>query len=256
MIKKVDDLNIILIERSDIQSLMNILGAKRGNIQTIGIMTAENPMAQPTSKQINLQLNKELETRLRAMNLGYKKIRGKFGNMEDSFLIPNVSREEMVNLGKEFKQESVIWGKKIGRGSKFEFQYIESESGTTSDTRSVVLSGEDVQAREDFFSQSRKGPAVATSIPLGKYSTRMVRLRKKHGNTIPAASKFVIPFFEDPNSYEVVEEYSLPNPEYSGTLVQEINERISKTLEENRTPKSKWFNRGILKKLYQETWKS
>ena len=132
------------------------------------MMTAENPQAQKATPEQNEMFNAQLEKRLREMILGYRKIRGKFGNQENSFLIPNIGRDEIIELGREFNQESVIWGSRSEDGTKFVFEYIESASGQTTNERDVVLYDEDVQAREDFYSQSKKAP-----------------------------SKFVIPFFDD-----------------------------------------------------------
>ena len=103
-------------------------------------------------------------------------------------------------------------------GTKFVFEYIESASGQTTNERDVVLYDEDVQAREDFYSQSKKAP-----------------------------SKFVIPFFDD--EYEIVKEYNMSNPQYDGPLVEEINTRTAKIFESNRTGKSIWYNRGVIKEL-------
>ena len=210
--------NKFLNEATDFSNLINTLTAKRENIYTLGMMTAENPQAQKATPEQNEMFNAQLEERLREMILGYRKIRGKFGNQENSFLIPNIGRDEIIALGREFNQESVIWGSRSEDGKKFIFEYIESASGETTNERDVVLYDADIQAKEDFYSQSKKAP-----------------------------SKFVIPFFDD--EYEIVKEYNMSNPQYDGPLVEEINERIAKTLEENRVAKSIWYNRGVIKEL-------
>ena len=210
--------NNFLNEATDFSNLINTLTAKRENIHTLGMMTAENPQAQKATPEQNEMFNAQLEKRLREMILGYRKIRGKFGNQENSFLIPNIGRDEIIELGREFNQESVIWGSKSEDGKKFIFEYIESASGETTNERDVVLYDEDIQAREDFYSQSKKAP-----------------------------SKFVIPFFDD--EYEIVKEYNMSNPQYDGPLVEEINTRTAKIFESNRTGKSIWYNRGVIKEL-------
>ena len=96
-------------------------------------------------------------------------------------MIPNITREDIVEAGKYFNQESVIWGKKDA-DEKFIFEYIEGDD--TIQRRNVALFGDEVQAREDFFSQERQS----------------------------AARKFFIPFFDE--QYEMEEgqesEYDLP----------------------------------------------
>lgn len=215
--------NKFINEARDFPSLINSLAAQRENIQSIGMMTAENPQAQETIPEQNAMFNQQLEKRLKEMILGYRKIRGKFGNEENSFLIPNISKSEIIALGKEFNQESVIWGSRGEGGDKFVFEYIECASGNTTNKRDVVLIDQDIQSREDYYSKSKKGP-----------------------------EKFIIPFFDD--EYEMVSEHNMSNPNYDGPLVDEINARLAKTLEENRTGKSKWFNRGVIKELRKKTW--
>jgi hypothetical protein len=210
-----------LNEARDFPTLINTLVAQRENIYTIGMMTAENPNAQQASVEDNKIYNNELEQELRSMNLGYRKIRGKFGNYENSYLIPNIGKEEMIYLGQKFQQEAVIWGQLIE--DRFVFEYIESATGQTTDKRDIVLIGKDIQSKEDYYSQSAKGP-----------------------------EKFVIPFFDD--EYESVTEHNMPNPEYNGPLINEINEKIQKTLEPNRTQKSVWYNRGLIKQLRKKTY--
>lgn len=213
-----------LKEARDFPSIIQSLVGSREGIYTLGIMTAENPNAQIASPEDNAKFNSQLEQELRNKILGYRKIRGKFKNEENSYLIPNVDRDEMIELGRKFNQESVIWGQKYEQEGKFVFEYIESATGTTTNKRDVVLIDQDIQSREDFYSQSKKGP-----------------------------EKFVIPFFDD--EYEMIGEYNIPNANYDGPLNEEINKRVKMTLEPNRTGKSKWYNRGVIKELNKKTWK-
>ena len=210
-----------LTEKRDFSSLINTLAAERENIKTIGMVTAENPMGQQVTPEENKERNEKLESALRQMNLGYRKIRGKFGNYENSFLIPNIKKEEIIELGNRFEQKSVIWGERVQ--DKFVFSYIEGD--TTIEQRDVVLFGSDVQKRDDLYSQSSKGP-----------------------------EKFVIPFFDE--DYEIVKDSGLSNPSYSGPLTDEINERIDEVFESNRTRKRIWENRGVCKILRKKTWRS
>jgi len=213
--------NNFLTEARDFPSLIHSLVGARTNIHAIGMMTAENPQAQKATPEQNAQFNEKLENSLKASNLGYRKIRGSFGNQENSYLIPNIDKDEIIALGRAFNQESVIWGEH--RGDKFIFEYIECATGQTTNTRDVVLFDQDIQSREDFYSQSKKGP-----------------------------EKFVIPFFDD--QYEMVNEYNIPNPDYDGPFNEQINERVKMILQPNRTEKSKWYNRGVIKELTKKTW--
>jgi hypothetical protein len=186
-------------------------------------MTGENPMAQKMSSKENRTLNKELMAWMRERGYGPIRIQGRFGNKERSMMIPNITREDMAEAGKYFNQESVIWGEKTGE-DKFVFEYIEGDK--TMQKRDAVLFDDEVQAREDFFSQERQS----------------------------AGRKFFIPFFDE--QYEMEEgfesDYDLPGltetqKEEHKDLIKDINERVAQTLDISRTPKSRWHHRQILR---------
>ena len=154
-------------------------------IETIGIITAQNPNGQPFAKQRNLALNKRLLDELQGMNCGRiehcgaVKIQGVFGgHPEDSFIIPNLSRNDILRLQRDYQQKAVIWGRRRhdrNNNAFFDWEYI--EDGKIADTKPISVSQEDVQSRDDFFS------AIKTR-------------------------KFIIPFFNDPYSnWEPGEKY-------------------------------------------------
>ena len=211
------------LNESGFNRIRNILQGKVASVNTIGFMTGENPMAQKLSRKQNQKLNKELMAFMRERGYGPIRIKGRFGNKERSLMIPNITREDMVEAGQYFNQESVIWGEKTGE-DKFVFEYIEGNK--TLQKRDAVLFDDEVQAREDFFSQERQS----------------------------AGRKFFIPFFDE--QYEMEEgfeyDYDLPSlnetqREQNKELIKEINERVKNTLDTNRTPKSRWHHRRILK---------
>ena len=211
------------INESGFNRIKNILQGNVASVSAIGFMTGENPMAQKMSSKENRTLNKELMTWMRERGYGPIRIQGRFGNKERSMMIPNITREDMAEAGKYFNQESVIWGEKTGE-DKFVFEYIEGDK--TMQKRDAVLFDDEVQAREDFFSQERQS----------------------------AGRKFFIPFFDE--QYEMEEgfesDYDLPGltetqKEEHKDLIKDINERVAQTLDISRTPKSRWHHRQILR---------
>tara|TARA_R110000796_G_scaffold6206_1_gene22342 strand:- start:2143 stop:2841 length:699 start_codon:yes stop_codon:yes gene_type:complete len=216
------------INESGFSRIKNILQGEVASVDTVGFLTGENPMAQKMSSKDNRNLNKELMAWMRERGYGPIRIRGKFGNKERSMIIPNITREDMVEAGLYFNQESVIWGEKTGE-NKFVFEYIEGDK--TMQKRDAVLFDEEVQAREDFFSQERQS----------------------------AGRKFFIPFFDE--QYEMEEgfesDYDLPSlseiqRQQNKELIKEINDRIGYTLEAHRAPKSRWHHRQILRLKLRE----
>ena len=96
------------INESGFNRIKNILQGKVASVNTVGFMTAENPMAQQLSRKENKALNKELMAFMRERGYGPIRIRGRFGNKERSFMIPNITRDDIVEAGQKFAQESVI----------------------------------------------------------------------------------------------------------------------------------------------------
>jgi hypothetical protein len=216
------------LNESGFNRIKNILQGDVASVGTVGFMTAENPMAQPLSRKQNKELNKELMAWMRERGYGPIRIRGRFGNLERSLMIPNITRHDITEAGKYFNQESVIWGEKTG-DKQFVFEYIEGDD--TIQKRGVALFDEEVQDRADFFSQERQA----------------------------AARKFYIPFFDDQYEMEEGFEYDYDLPSLSETqreknkkLIQEINERISQTLDTERSPKSRWHHRQVLRLKLRE----
>ena len=124
------------INESGFNRIKNILQGKVASVNTVGFMTAENPMAQQLSRKENKALNKELMAFMRERGYGPIRIRGRFGNKERSFMIPNITRDDIVEAGQKFAQESVIFGEKTG-DNEFVFQYIEGDK--TIQRRDVAL---------------------------------------------------------------------------------------------------------------------
>jgi len=126
------------------------------SIDTVGIMTAENPMGEKMSAEYNEYMQSELKGILRDNNYGFHEVKGKYGNVENSLIIPNIGKNFMISLCEKFNQESIIWGEKV-EGDKMRFHYIE-QGGSVVESIDEVFVGQDAQNREDFFTwvQTRK----------------------------------------------------------------------------------------------------
>ncbi|HAW81676.1 MAG TPA: hypothetical protein DCX27_19435 [Balneola sp.] len=237
----------ILKEASQFRDIIRILTGDRQNIQSVGMMTPENPDAQQLSPEDNARLIKDFIRKLREMNLGYKKIRGKFGNKERSFIIPNISREEMVQLGKDYGQEAVIWGSM--QDGKMVYEYIEGDN--TIQKRDIVLSGPDVDAKSDFYSQEPGGPE-GHRITYGNDP----KTGERKAITQGPAKKFIIPFFDEEYDFEedgpgegILSELNLVTERQ---LYEDTKRRLKIILKENVTKKSRWQNRRIIKYNYSK----
>ena len=113
--------NSVLLESPVVQEnkqpkyemLMDILEGST-DINTVGIMSGQNPMAQAISPEKNSELKTKLESRLKADGLSFVRIGGIFGgHAEKSVVILNPSEDQMEMLNREFQQWGFVYGRKI-----------------------------------------------------------------------------------------------------------------------------------------------
>lgn len=199
------------------------------NVRTVGIITAENPNSVQADPQFNAEANAKLEKQLRTMNLGFQKIRGKYGNTENPFFVPNITKDELLQLGRECQQTSVIYGEKTGNtrdgktydGMVFQMIFTDHRFGQVDSERKIFVN---VQDRQDYYSEIK-------------------------------GRKFVIPFYDDEFAGAefgprtgVVQGKTLPE-----SVVTEANWSVDKSLAPATTPMGRWVERGHIKKLLQQT---
>lgn len=207
------------------------------SVETAALLTAENPAGgegkEMAPARYNNRAMNSLEARLKNMNLvsgdskitGFTKIKGSFGGPETSLFVPNISREETIKLGLDYKQTAVIWGEKDEGGFRWEYITLLDDNdqplGTprVDDVKSVSLSTKDVQGREDFYSQ--KG-----------------------------SRKFLIPFFDD--DYQEQQEPQEPISEAWGTfearlLIESINSKAKRSCQPDVFGRTRWHYRGLIK---------
>jgi len=100
-------------------NLANILRGGRKSVFAIGILSAENPHGRALSDSENRQRTAELRKVLKEGRLGYRPVKGRYGNLENSFIVNNISRDDVMALGKRFKQDSVVWGQRVEEGDYY-----------------------------------------------------------------------------------------------------------------------------------------
>ena len=144
--------DIILLEHEmefDESGASRVFQTLRGmvpSVKTLVILTAENPHNNQLSPQENNKRNHQLQLDLSNGQYSFRKIKGKYNNKENSFLINNMSKEDAIYFGEEFGQESVIYGEyyeeKDRHGMKF--QLLSTEKGS---------SGEVISERKIFITR-------------------------------------------------------------------------------------------------------
>jgi hypothetical protein len=182
-------------------SLDDVLGMlrdpnPRAKLQRFGILTAENPRGEASDESSNAQRMSVLRSALDKAGLDYVKLDGKYGGEETSYFVLNLSKQDLIDLGKQFGQAAVIGGHKLIRNYRedqpsvyFRLTYYQTEPDGSEDPayapqeyyaiddREVVVAGPEADAKTDYFS------AIG-----GK--------------------KFVIPFFSDDEGHEMGDEPS------------------------------------------------
>ena len=88
-------------------------------VETIGILSAENPDGVPRSPEDSRYHNHWLWMRIRDYE-GYRQVRGTFGAMENPFVVNNVPRGAVIGLGDFFGQRTVIVGRRFHDGDDTE----------------------------------------------------------------------------------------------------------------------------------------
>jgi hypothetical protein len=111
--------NVGEVEEAKYSKTATAMIGLRPFIKTIAILTAENPQAIPMSKEFNSEANAKLVDDLRALKLGFKKIKGSYSEREEddkspiveenSFIVNNISMESAIKLGTKYKQDSIIY---------------------------------------------------------------------------------------------------------------------------------------------------
>ncbi len=102
-----------VISESGFARVNRILQGDVDNILTYGIITGENPCGCELSPKENAIQDEKLRKIIKSKSYGYHKIGGNyFNNDENSYLIPNIDKEDLLDMGIKLKQYSVIFGSK------------------------------------------------------------------------------------------------------------------------------------------------
>ena len=211
------------IETQQINRIDRLLRGNIPNINTVGILTAENPQGELLPSWENKELNRLLEKDLRIKNYGYSKVKGKVeDNIEQPFLIPNITKEDIIALGKKYNQKSLIWGKKELNDQDalcFNFEWIEGDE--TTKTRSISADDKNIKKGNQF------------SIPF---------------------DEFFIPFFDDETS-KLDKELTFEAQELPTSVREQIEEiKIwqDQLNELDKTDQHYWVRRGAIEKRLEE----
>lgn len=182
-------------------------------IKTFAILSAENPMGQAMSPEENEKRRTDLLAYLSTAHYRYFKVKGQYGNKENSLIIYNIPLDDTLKIGDKFGQESVIWchldyNEETNEGGGVHYEYWERD-GEDKPLQKKIEKERFINAAnfEDMFTQVKRG------------------------------FKIQIPFFEHYKSIKsVIEKRNVKN----------IEQLVNESLDDKFTKKHQWQCRGKL----------
>lgn len=152
----------------DVMRMLND-NSPRAELQRIGIMTAENPRGVASDAQSNIAVLDDFKKTLDDQGLDYVSMGGKYGSPENSLLILNPSKLDVISFGKKYGQAAVIFGQRLMRNYRegqasvyFRIDYYQTEPDGEEepafgpqeyylvDSRDMVVSDD---TRTDYYSE-------------------------------------------------------------------------------------------------------
>ena len=91
-------------------TVANTFRGLRPSIKNLAILTAQNPHGEQHSNEFNKAANKELEAFFSKAKLGYRKVKGSYGQKEKSYIVFNIPYALAIEIGTRFNQDSIIYG--------------------------------------------------------------------------------------------------------------------------------------------------
>jgi hypothetical protein len=181
--------------------LRTMLAGLDDAVDTIGIISAWNPMGEKKSPKYNEMRTKKLRRDIRKGNLGRAISIGGFyfGASEGSLLIPHITREYLLKLCAKYDQDTVIYGEKVQRNgeSEMKFEMLERDGQVRMEMAGPVTGKEEPLHGEESIGYSYlrgKTPHPRGKAPRGP-EERPGREPKYHGQVMPFQRKeFMIPF--------------------------------------------------------------
>jgi hypothetical protein len=91
-------------------TVANTFRGLRPSIKNLAILTAQNPHGEQHSNEFNKVANKDLEAFFSKAKLGFRKVKGSYGQKEKSYIVFNIPYALAIEIGTRFNQDSIIYG--------------------------------------------------------------------------------------------------------------------------------------------------
>ena len=251
--------------------IMDLFTGEVGSVDQVVIMSPMNPHAKKSfPAEQNQARKKAFIADLKTAGFGYRFIEGKYGDPEDSYIIPHMSADEAVFYCYKYAQESFVYSVKQDPAPTPEDKVVHQMC--------YVDFGETVQDPNYPVEQYGEMYIVPSnpSYTVGQQTTDMNDFSKMAGqqnyySAVPskgpkAGPKFSMDFdfaagnkgnitspMSNPKNtkymretYISIKESDVPNTPEAKKLVETINERSKKINDKNRMGSSRWRHRGMM----------
>lgn len=212
-------------------------------IRTFAILTFYNQDKKTQTKEVNKEQQKELKKilsnsdeteRILKQKTPYYKVKGKYDNVEQSFIIYNVSLEEAKSLAKTGKQQSFIFGKNEDGVLTFEFWANASKN----DYNYVKVDERDNfnildDEAENYYSQISKD--FKFSIPFEQFEVSQDELVEKYVNS--GLTEDEINFYIEESMNDTYN-----NKYRTNCRTRLVNSKLNQNKEDDSTSSMNWAN--------------
>lgn len=126
-------------------------------VSTVGLITAHNPRGRYFGHRQNFESNGRLLEDIKSLGCPATTVRGMYeGHVEETFVITNITEEDIFRLAEKHNQEAVIWGyRREAEDHHFVMFYL--ENGRPIGRKVMNVTVEDVEDKEAFFSAIKAG---------------------------------------------------------------------------------------------------
>ena len=177
----------------NVKKVKQALSGKNDLIKTWGIITAENPIGLDFPSEVNSNRDRDLRASLAQSNQEYIKVKGQYGNPENSLFIINPSLKDMEKIASKYGQESFIFAVNTP-----------DEEGFSFDAGYYEMNVDDTK-KDKWKDKFKEDPSynIPTTVPYKKSITKNRIINQKDADDLFTSIstrgkklKFQIPFFE------------------------------------------------------------
>lgn len=247
-----------LLLESGFSRLMQIISGLVPSVKSFAIVTWENPKNIPLPAEENNKRNEELKGQLARGAHGFIQIKGKYGKLENPFVIMNIPESEAIALGENGynseKQESIIYGI-VNAPQDITFKLIYTDGSGSPTLIRHVWTTLDVQGKTDYYSEYKGRKFIIPFFDDYKFNYDAAKF--KNGTIIGREKK---PPESKNEGIEIMDSYNIFHADkLPATLVEEVEKYAAEHHitgdNNNRGGMGYWSSRGYMYEMLKKAKK-